>query len=253
MKQKSLARITDQEVFWEKRAEKYDNLDWVKEPGYIKNIILKSNFTKEDTVLDVGTGTGVIAHAIAPLIKAVIGLDISQDMLKHTNWKDNKYFIKRDIKESLFKEEVFDKVTARMVFHHIIEGTQDAMDECYKVLKKGGKMIISEGVPPSKEVKQDYEDIFKLKETRLTFLPEDILELMETSGFTNVKVYTYIMKDFSIKNWLNNSAASKENQDKIFDMHVNGSELFKKEFNVKIVDGDCLINVKHAIVVGEKI
>ena len=244
--------MNDQEQFWKIRSEKYNNLKWVTNQPYIEAFISSANFNKNDLVLDVGTGTGVIAHALAPLVKEIIGLDISQDMLEHSNWKNNKYFIKRDIRKSIFSKNVFDKITARMVFHHIIEDTQKAMDECYKVLKEGGKMIISEGIPPNPDLKEEYNEIFKLKEERLVFLEEDLVELMKKSGFRNIKVITHIMENFSVKNWLENGCLSKEKQDRIFEMHVTASDLFKKSYNMKIVNGDCLIDVKNLILVGEK-
>lgn len=243
----------NQEKFWKKRAKEYNKLKWVNEPSYLKAFVSTGNFKKTDFVLDVGTGTGVIAHEVAPLVNEVIGLDISQDMLEHSNWKENKYFIKRDILDPIFHNNTFDKVTARMVFHHIINNTQKAMEECYRVLKKGGKMILSEGVPPTPEVKKDYEDIFKLKEERITFLEEDLVKLMKKSGFKNIQVFPHIMKKFSVKNWLEKAGSlSKDKQNKIFELHVTGSDEFKKAYNMKIINGDCLIDVKSLIVVGEK-
>src|SRR3989338_4681192 len=163
----------NQEQFWKIRSKGYNNLKWVNEPSYIGAFIASTDFNKKDLILDVGTGTGVIAHALAPLVKEVIGLDISQDMLEHGNWQGNKYFIKRDIRDPIFYDNVFDKVTARLVFHHILESTQKAMDECYRTLRIGGKMVLSEGIPPKPELKEDYKRIFEVKEKRLTFLEED--------------------------------------------------------------------------------
>jgi ubiquinone/menaquinone biosynthesis C-methylase UbiE len=243
---------SNQEQFWKIRSEKYDNLKWVHERAYIKAFQSSTDFSKNNLVLDVGTGTGVIAHAIAPLVKEVIGLDISQDMLDHSNWKDNKYFIKRDIRDSIFCDNIFDKVTARMVFHHITEKTKEAMDECYRILKRGGKMVLSEGVPPISEVKEDYKRIFKLKEKRLTFTEEDLINLMKNSGFKNIKVFVHVMKNFSVGDWLNNSGLPRDKQNKIYEMHVTGSEIFKKAYNMKNVNGDCLIDTKNLILVGEK-
>ncbi len=242
----------DQEQFWKARSEKYNNLRWVNEPSYLQAFVSSTDFNKNELVLDVGTGTGVIAHAVAPLVKEVIGLDISQDMLEHSNWQGNKYFIKRDIRNPIFYENVFDKVTARMVFHHIIERAQKAMDECCRVLKKGGKMVLSEGVPPIPELKEDYKNIFKVKEERLIFLEEDLANMMKKSGFKDIRVLAHTMKNFSVKNWLENSGLPKEKQDKIFEMHVTGSDIFKKAYNMKIVNGDCLIDVKNLILVGKK-
>lgn len=241
-----------QDHFWKIRSKKYNYLKWVHEPAYIKVFKSSADFNKNDLVLDVGTGTGIIAHALAPLVKEVIGLDISQDMLGHSNWKDNKYFIKRDIRNPIFYDNVFDKVTARMVFHHITERTKEAMDECYRILKIGGKMVLSEGVPPIPEVKEDYKRIFKLKENRLTFTEEDLVSLMKNSGFKNIRVSVHIMKNFSVHDWLENSGLPKDKQNKIFEMHVNGSEIFKKAYNMKNVNGDCLIDIKNLILVGEK-
>lgn len=113
-------------------------------------------------------------------------------------------------------------------------------------------MVLSEGVPPTPEVKEDYTRIFKLKEERLTFLEEDLVNMMKKSGFKNIKVLIHIMKNFSVYNWLENSGLTKEKQNKIFEMHVTGSDTFKKVYNMKIVNGDCLINVKNLILVGEK-
>ncbi len=238
--------------FWKKRAEKYNKLAWVNESSYLEAFVSSADFNKSDIVLDVGTGTGVIAHAIAPLVREVVGLDISQDMLENSNWEGNKYFIRKDIREPFFGEKSFDKVTARMVFHHITEKTQEAMNECYRVLKSGGKIILSEGIPPIPELKEDYSRIFKLKEDRLTFLEKDLVDLMEFAGFKKIKIKVYIMKDFSIKNWLENSGLPEEAQREIFDMHINGSDLFKRAYNMKIVGGDCLIDVKNLILIGEK-
>lgn len=242
----------DQNKFWKTRSEKYNNLKWVNDNSYIRAFIRAGNFKKTDLVLDVGTGTGVIAHSISPLVKEVIGLDISQDMLEHSNWKDNKYFIRRDIRKSIFNKEVFDKITARMVFHHIINDTQKAMNECYRLLKKGGKMILAEGVPPAAEVKKDYQKIFSIKEERITFLEEDLTRLMKKAGFVNIKVIPFIMNNFSVKNWLRNSGLSDARQKKIYEMHINGSDVFKKAYNLRIVGGDCLITTKSLIIVGGK-
>lgn len=241
-----------QEQFWKIRSEKFNKLKWVHEPAYIRAFKSSADFRKSDLVLDVGTGTGVIAHALAPLVKEVIGLDISQDMLDHSNWKDNKYFIKRDIRDPIFYDSVFDKVTARMVFHHITEKTQEAMNECYRILKIGGKMVLAEGVPPLPDVKEDYKRIFKLKEKRLTFTEGDLVSLMKNSGFKEIKVIAHMMRNFSVRDWLENSGLPQDKQNKIFEMHVNGSEIFKKAYNMKISKDDCLIDVKNLILVGEK-
>jgi len=239
-------------AFWKTRAKKYNNLEWANHRLYLKEFVKAGDFRKQDIVLDVGTGTGIVARAIFPFVGQVIGLDKSQDMLEHSNWHGNMYFIRGDVCCPIFAEGVFDKVTARQVFHHILEDTQRAMDECYRVLKKGGEMIFSEGVPPSLGAKKDYIEVFKLKEKRLTFMPEDLEALMKNSGFKNVKMKIIWLKKMSIKNWLANSNLSSAIQKKIFMLHKNFPEYVRKAYKMVETDGDCLIDMKMVILVGKK-
>ena len=126
------------------------------------------------------------------------------------------------------------------------------MNECFRVLRKGGKMILAEGVPPIPEIRKEYTNIFKLKEERLTFTEERLVNMMKESGFKNIEVSQHIMRNFSINDWLENSGLAKEKRDKIFEMHVRGSEIFKKAYNMKITKNDCFIDTKNLILVGEK-
>lgn len=238
--------------FWKIRSEHYNELEWANHQLYLNAFIRAGKFKKTDIVLDVGTGTGIIAHAVSPFVRQVIGLDKSQAMLEHSNWYGNMYFIKRNILSLIFTDEVFDKVTVRQVFHHILRGTQKAMNECWRMLKRDGMMILSEGVPPSIEVKKDYIEIFKLKEKRLTFMEEDLITLMENAGFKDIQVDIVYLRKMSIRNWLKNSGLSQVTQDEIFRLHIDAKPYFKKAYNLIETEGDCLIDMKMAILTGEK-
>jgi len=238
--------------FWTIRAKRYNKLEWVSDRLYLDALIKAGKFRKTDTILDVGTGTGVVAHAVAPFVKRVIALDKSQKMLEHGNWNGNMYFIKWNILSPLFENGVFDKVVVRHVLHHILKGTQKTVNECYRVLKKGGLLVLSEGVPPSPEVKQDYIELFKLKEKRLTFMEEDLIALMEKAGFENIQSSIFWLRKMSVRNWLANSGLPQSIQDKIFELHANAEGYFKKAYNLVEANGDCLIDIKMVILTGEK-
>lgn len=172
--------------YWEKRASRYDKLQWAGREEYIKAFIDSCEPDKEDTVLDLGTGTGTIAYAIAPKVKNVVGIDISGAMLneaqKH-NHTDNVEYMKGDVRGLPFLDNSFTLVTARMIFHYLLAGLNRAVKESYRVLKPGGSFCLSEGVPPDKCVKDFYREIFELKEKRLTFFPEDLEKLHKNGGF----------------------------------------------------------------------
>ncbi|MEW5692242.1 MAG: class I SAM-dependent methyltransferase [Candidatus Hydrogenedentota bacterium] len=238
--------------FWKLRSHHYNELEWVNHRLYLDAFIEAGNFKRSDIVLDVGTGTGIIARAIAPFVKQVIGLDKSQDMLEHCNWQGNMYFIKRNILDPIFTDEVFDKITCRQVFHHILKHRQKAMDICYRMLKKGGMMIFSDGVPPTKRVKKDYIEIFRLKEKRVTFYEEDLVDLIRKSGFKNINLKIIYLKKMSVRNWLINSGLPEIIQKKIYLLHKNAADYFKNDYNMVEIKNDCLIDMKMAILTGIK-
>ncbi len=240
------------EKFWKIRSVQYDEIEWVKDQSYLDILTKLMRLKKNDFVLDVGTGTGVVAHQFSTKVKEIIGMDISSDMMNLGNWKGNQYFFQWDIREPIFKNDVFDKIVARMVFHHITERTQDAVNECHRIIKKGGIFGIAEGVPPTERTKSLYMEIFKHKEERLTFFETDLINYLKKAGFKDLKVNIYEQDNMSIKDWLKKSGLPSKKQELIFDLHINAPDYFKEDYNMIEKDDDCYVTFKSAIVTGTK-
>jgi ubiquinone/menaquinone biosynthesis C-methylase UbiE len=251
MKEKDKDR--QKQEFWHQRAAHYDKLFWTKDEEYLDVILAAGNFRKDDVVLDVGVGTGAIAKKIQPYVKQVVGLDISDSMLKKGSWEGIS-IVNWDICDALFTNAVFDKIVARMVFHHILDNLDIAIKRCYDMLRKGGKIIVAEGVPPSDEsyVIDWYTNMFKLKEERLTFTPQELVDRLKRCGFKRVVAREHIMRDFSIESWLTNSGLELEKRDKIMELHLSADERIKNSYNMRITNGDCLCDTKNVVVVGLK-
>ena len=241
------------EAFWCKRAEHYDKLFWVRDESYLDTIIKMGDFKKDYIVLDMGVGTGAVAKKIKPHVKHVIGVDISDSMLNRSDWEGIS-LVKWDICKRLFDKNIFDRIVARMVFHHVLKDLDGVLKRCYRILKAGGRIIVAEGLPPSDdpEVIKWYEDMFKLKEERRTFSEKELFDLLHRAGFKNITVCRHTMHNFSVKNWLKNSGLPKDTQVKILNLHLNAKENVKKAYDMKVVDGDCLLNTSNVILIGEK-
>jgi len=239
--------------FWAQRSTHYDKLFWTKDKGYLETLLEVGGFKHGDLVLDVGVGTGAVAKKIKPHVKHVIGIDISESMLMRGDWAGISA-VKWNICDALFSHNIFDKVVARMAFHHIVDNLDMAIMRCYDLLKRGGRLIVAEGVPPSDapHVVKWYADMFKLKEERLTFTGPDLVEKLEKTGFRSIKVHEYIMRGFSIRNWLVNSGLDGRTQKKIMKMHLDAAEEIQEVYNMHFVDDDCLVDTKNIILVGRK-
>lgn len=234
---------------WTDRAKDFNKLQWATDPSFLNAIIEMGKFEKGHSVLEVGTATALVAKAIKPFVKQVIGVDTSWAMLKHS---EGIPVVCGDIRNLMFRNNQFDRVVARQVFHHIVDGIEDGMRECHRVLKVGGLMIIAESVPPCLEVKEDFIRIFKFKEKRLTFMEEDLIDLMRQAGFQDMQVAISWIRQMSVKNWLGNSGLAQEVQEKMFNLFLKAEEITRNVFNMIYTDQDCLLDIKMAIISGRK-
>jgi ubiquinone/menaquinone biosynthesis C-methylase UbiE len=150
-----------------------------------------------------------------------------------------------------FKDNDFDLVTARMVFHHAND-LDKAMKELYRVLKPGGRFIVCEGNPPDCNTVPFYKEMFRFKEDRITFLLDDMVNLLTKNGFEKVASRTIITKNMSLNNWLDKSGLPFRNIDIIKKMHYESSSQVQKSYNMKFIDNDILMEWKFSVVYGEK-
>jgi len=241
--------------FWAVRAEGFDRLEWVRRQGYLETFIAAGDFQPSDRVLDVGCGTGIVSRAVAPLVAQMVGVDISPDMLQRARETTlTNCIFEEGLAQSLeFPDNWFEKVTARMVFHHLIEDCEQAMRECYRVLKLGGRMVLSEGIPPHPSLRDWYTQMFALKEERLTFLEDDLVALMEAGGFVVERIIKHVSPQVSIGNWLRQSGLPQNRQDQIMQMHLELDEAGKQHYRMTITDDDVLCDFTFVIVVGRKV
>ena len=102
-------------------------------------------------ILDVGTGTGVLVHALGHLVEPggeVVGIDLSETMVKEATKRAEGFskslrFEKGDALAMSFKDNSFDAAMSSIVFQHLPD-PQRALDEMVRVTKPGGTVTIIE-------------------------------------------------------------------------------------------------------------
>jgi ubiquinone/menaquinone biosynthesis C-methylase UbiE len=101
---------------------------------------------KGEHVLDVGTGTGLVAHLVAPRVNpgSVIGIDLSDHMLALARSKQSKnvQFLGMAAEHLVFRPDTFDLVTMGEALAYLADPTS-ALAEANRVLRTGGRLVLS--------------------------------------------------------------------------------------------------------------
>ena len=96
--------------------------------------------------LDVGSGTGMVAHLLAAKVKpgTVIGIDLSERMLSvaRSRRDPNTQFVGMAAERLVFRPSTFDLVTMGEALAYFADPTT-ALEEANRVLRPGGRLAVS--------------------------------------------------------------------------------------------------------------
>lgn len=122
--------------------------------GYdLQRLIELGEWNDQQQVLDVATGGGHTARAVAPLVAQVTVSDLTPRMLEKARefllaqGITNARFQVADAEQLPFEAETFDRVTCRIAPHHFPNIAQ-AVKEVARVLKPGGLFMLIDCMAP---------------------------------------------------------------------------------------------------------
>lgn len=181
--------------YFELKAESYDSdAKRVSNVDNIANSILSSlPFDKNMHIMDFGSGTGLLLERIAPFVKKITAVDVSETMCKKLNEKIKNLYCEVEILQmDLTKTKLdmkFDGIISSMTMHHI-KDTQKMFNDFYKILNDNGVIAIAD---------LDIEDgSFHTEDTGVFHFGFDRKEFKSkaiAAGFENVKIITASMDE----------------------------------------------------------
>lgn len=176
--------------YFEQKAESYDkNANRVGNVDNIANSMLSSiPFNKNMHIMDFGSGTGLLLERIAPFVKKITAVDVSESMTKQLSEKIKNLDCEVEILQlDLTKAKLdmkFDGIISSMTMHHI-EDTQAMFNDFYRMLNDNGVIAISDLDTEDGSFHTEDTGVFHFGFDRKAFQNKAI-----AAGFKNVKIIT---------------------------------------------------------------
>ena len=103
----------------------------------------------DERALDVGSGAGTLALALAPLVREVVGVDVVPELLEaaRRGAPANVTFVEADAAHLPFEPGEFDLVCCRRTLHHVAR-PEVVVAELARVTRSGGHVCVDDQIAP---------------------------------------------------------------------------------------------------------
>lgn len=190
-------------------------------------------------VLDIATGGGHVANALAPLVRHVTACDLTREMLAAAerfiggNGHTNVSYITGDAEQLPFEDESFDLVTCRIAAHHFTDVPAFSA-ESLRVAKPGGKLLFIDNVAPEQDpLDQFYNDIEKLRDPShvRAWKKSEWIHLLESTGF-RIEMAVCFPKPFRFQDWCERAGLPQAEREALENKMLQSAEVVRRFFSI---------------------
>jgi ubiquinone/menaquinone biosynthesis C-methylase UbiE len=110
---------------------------------------VRSLVAPAELALDVGTGAGALAFALAPLAREVVAVDVEPALLEEARRRApaNVALVEADARALPFEDDSFDVVGTLRTLHHV-ERPERVVAELARVTRPGGTVLVVDQLAP---------------------------------------------------------------------------------------------------------
>ena len=242
---------------FEIQADKFSTYHMSK-AEYTDYLIQSIQANGREHVLEVAAGTCICGRALAPFVRDITCLDLTEAMLeqgKRLAEKEelqNISFVVGKAESLPFENETFDLVITRLSLHHFVE-PEKPFREMQRVLKKGGKLVVWDmeaTVAELREVNDAIENMRDNSHTQIlsreefeTLFKDDFEILLEETTFVPV----------NLQSWMDLTSTPENIQKEIIlrmENELNNGA--KTGFYPYIKDGEICFDHRWLLMIGKK-
>jgi ubiquinone/menaquinone biosynthesis C-methylase UbiE len=135
------------------RAAMYTTSATHADPQILAKVVALANTRPDWVALDIATGTGHTALALAPHVASVVGIDLTPEMLREAERLRREHAITNvdfrvgDVHHLPFADATFHLITSRRAPHHFSD-IMAALREIRRVLRPDGRLVLDDRSVP---------------------------------------------------------------------------------------------------------
>jgi ubiquinone/menaquinone biosynthesis C-methylase UbiE len=226
-----------------------------------QRIVELANPTATDLVVDVATGAGHTAVAIAPLVRRVIAVDLSVRMLEVTcslaakQRLNNIEPVKCDAEALAFRSNCVDLVTCRIAPHHF-NRPDVFVRECARILKPGGRMaLVDTWVPDDVELDHAINQMQALRDSthRRSLSTSEWKQFLNAAGLEIKHLETWFHEgEASFNEWVAISRTAKEEVARLKSFTASLPQRIKEALKFRTTSDDLYFQLPRIVFLATK-
>jgi ubiquinone/menaquinone biosynthesis C-methylase UbiE len=238
--EKALAHFKD-------RSARYNQSSrWVVDAELLGKIFDAAGVRGDETVLDMATGTGLVAERFRGKVKEVVGLDISADMTRQAAAHVDRMILS-PMESIPLADASVDVCVCRQGLQ--FSNLPATIAEVARVLRPGGRAVFCH---LSAYGESDRADAFKIQALRNParvnfFKPGDLESTLEAGGLAVTRTLRHLSRE-SVNRWIDHGASRAEERAAIKDAYRSASADFKR-LHVIEADGDDILDTMLFLIV----
>jgi ubiquinone/menaquinone biosynthesis C-methylase UbiE len=190
--------VESRKNFFDQHAPSWDEQHHQGTEEELGGVVTSFGLSEGDSVLDVGTGTGVLLPFLQKVIGPegrVVAMDFSFRMLAEAKRRpvpQTKILINASVEKIPFRSNIFDQISCFSSFPHFPNKAK-ALLEMVRVLKPGGVLSIAH-LKSAEEINEFHRRVGGAVSQDHLPPPDKLLNLMEASGLGEVVIVNHLGK-----------------------------------------------------------